>query len=509
MVADRTHVSLESHERSEFAVVCSGYRCIQGSWTGRRDEAPSLAAVNGCGSGGAGGCHRAPDRVRRDALLVTGISLVNSANGLGAGPVTVASGATLGFVSTVAGLTPPNLITIASGGGLSARTNSVTFSTATLTLPSAGTLILNDDDVATAAIAINGNYPTLTGDMTFQLGGTRGGTVGTVTLSGAIDDGAGSFKLIVNGGAATSGTLLLASNNTYDGGTFVNKGTLHTTGPAGATSSVLGTGAVTLAAGTTLNLRNNGAASGGTTAYANDLILAGSAAVSVDRIATSSSNMLTMANLTFGADTTLTETFGNSYAFAIPGAVTLNGVNGLNNAGTVRFTGAVGEATVGSSLVKSGAGILVISNANSFTGGVTINAGTIHAANSGSLGSPTPPILIGNTTGSSAASLVLTTPGVNIANPITVQANADPAAITLSGTNTTGISTFSGPVALGKDVTVNQSTGAMSLVFSGKVTGAGTLTKIGAGIVQLTDVTNDFGGAGKTITLSAGLLSVP
>ena len=96
-------------------------------------------------------------------------------------------------------------MTFASGSCLANRVGTLTVSTANVTFPAAGTMIFNQDDQVTTAITVNGAYPALTGDLTFQLGGSNP-TVGTVTLSGAISGSGGLIK-------TSTGTLVLGSAN--------------------------------------------------------------------------------------------------------------------------------------------------------------------------------------------------------------------------------------------------------------------------------------------------------
>jgi autotransporter-associated beta strand protein len=160
------------------------------------------------------------------------------------------SGATLDFQYSA---TPLNTMTFASGSCLANRVGTLTVNTASVTFPTAGTMIFNQDDLATSPITVNGAYPARTGDLTFQLGGSST-SVGTVTLSGAIS---GNFGLI----KTLPGTLVLSgTGNSFSGGTTVTGGTLEVQKDSG-----LGSGSVTVASGATLQLD-----SGTTHNYIND-----------------------------------------------------------------------------------------------------------------------------------------------------------------------------------------------------------------------------------------------
>jgi fibronectin-binding autotransporter adhesin len=121
-----------------------------------------------------------------------------------------------------------------------------------------------------------------------------------------------------------AGTLTLTGNNSYSGGTALNAGTL-----AVGSNTALGTGALTFANGTTLQAAANG--------------------------------------------------------LALANAMTLNGtdtVDTQSNALTL-----VGTLSGSGSLIKIGAGTLVLTGANTYTGTTTISAGTLQLGNGGTSGS--------------------------------------------------------------------------------------------------------------------------
>lgn len=137
-------------------------------------------------------------------------------------------------------------LSFASDAGLCTRTHAdysgaMTLSTATVTFPSAGRMIFNNDDQATESITINGNYPTLTGDLVIQVG-SNNATIGSVTFNGAFS---GAQAL----GKSSGGTLILNSASSHSGGTTVNGGLLDVRADGG-----LGSGPVTVASGASLKL---------------------------------------------------------------------------------------------------------------------------------------------------------------------------------------------------------------------------------------------------------------
>jgi autotransporter-associated beta strand protein len=147
--------------------------------------------------------------------LASGITYLSTQNSLGTAAVSVASRAT--FDVDLAGYSPTNTMTFASGAGFSVRSGTLTLNTAYDTFPSSGTLNFNLTEMGGGGSGvINGNYPVLSGPMDFNVGAA------SLTLSGAIS-GAGASGLTASG----PGTLVLAGSNTYSGGTTVSAGTLQ------------------------------------------------------------------------------------------------------------------------------------------------------------------------------------------------------------------------------------------------------------------------------------------
>ena len=170
----------------------------------------------------------------------SGRLFVFTMNSIAGSSIAVGNGAILDF-SVTGGASPANAMTFTSGGGLANRAGTLTVSTTNATFPTAGTMIFNSDDQVTTPITASGTYPTLTGDLTIQVGGSNA-TVGAVTLSGAISGSGGLIK-------TSTGTLNLGSANGYTGGTTVSAGTLDA-----QVSGSLSSGTVSVASGATLKL---------------------------------------------------------------------------------------------------------------------------------------------------------------------------------------------------------------------------------------------------------------
>ena len=154
---------------------------------------------------------------------------------------------------------------------------------------------------------------------------------------------------------------------------------------------------------------------------------------------------------------------------SLSGSLAPTSVTVSATSGTYTFNGATAadKITGGTSIAKSGAGTLILTSANDFTGGVTITGGTVQFDGSGRLGSG--PIGLNG----SGASLVSTSA----------------AAVSMSG-NALSIGASGG--------TIN--TGANSLTL-GALTTSGILTKTGAGSLTVGTVTPS---AGAGFTVSAG-----
>ena len=279
---------------------------------------------------------------------------------------------------------------ITGAGGLTVTDSSAT---------GAGRLILTGSNVYAGGTAIAAG--------TLQLG--NGGTTGSI-VGGVVDNGTLAFDRsdpVTFAGAISgtgsvnqigSGSTTLTAANTYSGGTLLAAGTL-----IAGDNNALGTGALTVAAnpaGTTLD--NTAAA----TTLANAIVLDPSASLAV-----AGSNPLTLAGtisgdgaLTKNGASTLILTADNSYA----GGTTIN--TGTLQVGNGGATGSIGTGPVlnNAALVFNRSGIvtvpgvisgtgsltqmgvaggtLVLTAADTFSGGTTIASGILQLGDGGSTG---------------------------------------------------------------------------------------------------------------------------
>jgi outer membrane autotransporter protein len=341
--------------------------------------------------------------------------------------------------------------------------------------------------------------------------GSKNLTVGSnnlsTTVSGVVSDcgtgGTQCFNSGATGGSLIkvgSGTLTLAGNNTYTGGTALNAGTL-----AVGSNTALGTGALTFANGTTLQAAANGLS------LANAMTLNGTDTVDTQSNSLGLSGTISgTGGLTKIGAGTLTLSAGNTYlggttinagtlavssegnlgnssgslafaggtlqflsGFTTNRAVTLNSGGGTfdTNGNNATLAGSISGA---GGLTKIGAGTLTLSGANPYSGATAVNAGTLAAGAT-------------NTFSSSSAFTV-----------------ASGATLNLAGFNqTVGSLAGAGNVTLGS-ATLTPGNDNTSTTFSGTISGTGGLGKIGTGTLTLSG-TSSYSGA---TAVSGGTLIV-
>lgn len=278
---------------------------------------------------------------------------------------------------------------------------------------------------------------------------------GVFTIS-TIVQGAGS--LTRNG----TGTMLLSGANTFSGGLIVNSGTTRF-----GNNTAAGTGTLTL----------NGGAIEASTAPR------------------------TLANaVTVGGGFSVVGT----RALTLGGAMDLGGsqrtVTTTNTALTT-FSGVVSGA---GGLAKSGAGILTLSGANTYTGATAVNAGILRAGAAGTAFGTGSAITLANAAGAS-----LDLAGFNTAIGSLAGGGASGGNVTLgAGTLTTGTnnaSTSYGGIISGSGGIVKTGTGTQTL--TGANTYSGTTT-VGSGILTAQNAAALGTTAGGTVVSSGGSLGL-
>lgn len=356
--------------------------------------------------------------------------------------------------------------------------------------------------------------------LTYQLGsvvGTNssaslqanGGTVTNFTVEIGAKVGNGSSTTFAGnvGGTSTltnfnlskvgAGTLILSSSNSYAQNTVIKEGTLQigTNGAAGSirqstnisisngaffainrsNSIVQGTdftanaingagGLIKMGAGT-LTLTAPNTYSGPTRVDAGKLLLSNSLAIQHSAFDTAGSGTLALASGTTAL--TLGGLIGSgNFApenYSSVNALTLDTSAGLGHT----YSGALSNGATGMTLTKNGAGTQTLSASNSYSGGTTLNSGTLNLGHSAALGSGI--LAVGGSSTLQAGTDVL-----NLANNATLN----------SGTLAIDLQT-------------------PRLSFSGVINGSGALSKTGAGTLILSGTNSYSGGT----LVSAGTLS--
>jgi fibronectin-binding autotransporter adhesin len=328
---------------------------------------------------------------------------------------------------------------------------------------SANDVMGNAGSTPQVAMIVNGGTITNTGPFftTFGPVTLNGGTINAV--GGANSNfQAYQFRGTVNVTGATASTISgsgadsgfhLNGNTTFD---VAGGSTLNVTGQL-IDQSGGGAAALTKAGAGTMVLSNTNLYTGGTTINGGSLTVAGGNAI-VD------SSAVTLAN-TAGAVLTLSanETIGTLSGGGAAGGNVALGANTLTVSGGT-FAGAISGT---GSLTKVGAGTLGLSGANTYTGATNVNGGILQ--------------LSGGSAIADAGSVVL----ANVAGT-QLQVNTAETIGSLTGGGTTG-----GNVLLNAALTTGN---AANATYAGSISGAGSLTKQGAGTFTLTGASTYSGG---------------
>ena len=333
---------------------------------------------------------------------------------------------------------------------------------------------------SSASVSV-GNAINLAGNLT--IGGSA-----DLTLGGGIN---GSGSLTKEGAA----NLILTSANGFLGGLNLNAGTL-TLGNAGA----LGLGGLTVGGGATLG--NSAALNLGSTVLLNadltlagtqDLVLGGVVSGAGALIKDGAANLtlnglnnhqggltLNAGTLTLGSaaalgtgDLTVTgnATLVNSTPLVLANDLTVNA--GLSVGGSNNLTLA-GVMAGNGSLIKTGTSDLLLSGANTFTGLLDIQAGSLTTLGSGALG---------------------TSSGINLASGATLNLGSSASLANLTG---------AGTAVVGAGSTLSLGANNVSSTFGGLLAGLGNVDKLGTGTLTLSGISALTG----TTQVSAGVLNV-
>lgn len=487
--------------------------------------------------------------------LAGAISGTGSLTKTGSGALSLAAG------NTWSGGTILNGGSIRLGGNGALGTGAVSVSgSGTLTASTASTL------VNTLAIS-SGTTLTLNGLQSLTLNGAISGggnvikagpgmlTLGAVnTLSGSFSINGGTVAMGAGGTLAPNQAISLSSGTTLDmsaggnqtigslagsGGTVNLGSTTLTTGGVGTNTSYAGTiagsgGLVKVGAGVQ-TLGGNNTFSGGVALNGGGLMLGNVSALGTGALSVG-------ANVTL--DTTSALTLANDVSLNTGGTINVLGGQTLVLIGVISGTG---------SIVKTGSSLLSLNRANTFSGSVNLNAGSLLLGNADALG--TGALNVGGTVSLSTTTALNVGNAVNLANSTSlafpgsqnltlsgvVAGNGGlvkngTSVLTLNNANTftggmhldagglvvgndtalgTGALTVggattldtNGPVSLANNFVLNAGLtvlGSNSLTLDGNISGTGGLTKEGAATLTLNGTNTYTGGT----NINAGTLAL-
>jgi autotransporter-associated beta strand protein len=360
--------------------------------------------------------------------------------------------------------------------------------------PGTTTIVATKGSLVLNAIAANLN---INEKLKFEDGGTVRNEAGTNTLKGDVrlsgtaninvvdqseltingkvtNDGKTTGSLIKNG----TGTLVLNGTSTYTGGTTIKQGTL-----IAASDQALGmTGKAIVFGGATLGLQ--GGQKG--IALATPLQINGAGVSNEGAILNIDGNNTLKGGIALFANSSIGGAFGS--------LLTIKGVI------------AEAEPSNSSALTKTGFGDLILTNANTYRGGTTIEGGSLVVANNTALGNPAEKL---GTTVGPFGTLALTGQLAGKALSVVQDVTLDGSSIV----NEWGKNTLTGTTTLKSDSFIGVQRQNDTLTLPGAITGAGGLTKHGDGTLQLSGKNTYTGGTviaeGKVIASSDQALGAP
>ena len=453
--AGKSYSLIDTGSAIQLVVVADGYY-----WTGTQSSEWSTAIITGS----------------KNWILDGIVDYVNDVK------VVFDSSATNKIVDiTGADVTPQSVLFNSGVYTLQSTTSNKITGSAPITVTSAATLKLGTSNVLpdgvgagtlsiSGTLDLNGNSETLNGfSGAGSVDNTAASTTSTLTL-GAIVGGTSTGNIKNTGGTLaltkTGATdVILSGTNTYSGATTVSRNRLFINGSAAFSPNT----AVTVSNGAFFVLNASG-----TPTFAQSITLASGSNLSLRQAATVSNVTLPIPGTAiFNYDDVATAAFTLSTPTALTGALTVQVGGGAGAPGIATLSGILSGS--GGSLVKTGAGTLALTGANTFVGGVTIKNGTLESkTTTTTLGANT--VTMGGA-GSTGASYVT---GQNNSNPFVI--NTPDSGSVVIGANGAGSGfVMSGQVTLNGNLTLQTFNNTISgttkavAVFTGGITGTGNL----------------------------------
>ena len=403
------------------------------------------------------------------------------------------------------------ILTVAAGGNATSGTPTVTFSSTTLT--GAPTFNLVNSAAATVALITgsltnNGNSITVTGNGNVNFNGIVSGS-GALTL----DSGFTGVATIINNNAAFGG-IITVNNGTLAANTY------HTTALGSAAGRiVLNGGQLISSYDITFDPLKNGVTVGGNTKIINNRLTVGTGttaaiygtlAVGANTVTVGAGTNVTSgtAPVVFSGTTTLggNATF-NILNSAAGGAaqLTLAAVNTAGNIFTLTGNGLFTQSGVisgsgGITLDSAFSGVATLSQANTYSGTTSINAGVLQLSSSSAVANSTVNVAVDN--GVAFGVNAATFGGLSGSGAIALLNGTNGVSLTVGGNGSS--TSYSGALSGAGSLTKS---GTGTLILSGSLTMAGL--NANGGITQLTQsgsigVVNVAAGATLSMTAHSG-----
>ncbi len=411
--------------------------------------------------------------------VANGTLRVTGTTSLGTGAVSVAGGASLNFDHALSG---------AVSGAITGAGNVTKTGAGTTTLSGANTFS-GGLSIQQGVLEVTTGAALSTGTVSVSSGASLRFNNATDTQLANVISGAGA---IVKTGAGTTEFL---TTNTYAGGTDIQQGAIRITDIA-----QLGTGAISVQSGAAIDFSVSG------TATLNQTI----SGAGLMRKSNTGELTLLGNTLTGGVDITQGQVRVTESTALGSGAVTASSGATLviDNTSTDLFSTSLSG---GGAFAKNGAGDLILSNQNDYSGGTTISAGRIILNNGSALGSGAvvndAALRIGNVTVANAilgaGTLEKTSSGLGVVSGVnTFTGGTTVADGTLRADGSSALGT--GSVAIASGATLNLNIAGAGQMAN-MVSGAGALVKSGTG-----DLALNGSAAARTglTTISAGRLIV-